>query len=82
LTEERFKLYDEFRHVIELYKINIQGANYNIVNKMLSNMYVKQDIVIDNDFDKLKFNELAVELEKAKCIELQYMELDDLPIFD
>jgi hypothetical protein len=62
--------------------MNLQGANYNIVNKMLANMSTTQDIVIENDFEKLKFNDLLVELEKVKCIELQYMELENLPIFN
>jgi len=82
LTEEKFKLYDEFQYVINIYKMNLQGANYNIVNKMLANMSTTQDIEIENDFEKLKFNDLLVELEKVKCIELQYMELENLPIFN
>lgn len=62
--------------------MNLQGVNYNIVNKMLINMHEKQDIVTYNDFEKLKFNNFSVAIEKAKCIELQYMELEDLSIFD
>ena len=45
-------------------------------------MGAKQEVVIENDFEKLKLNDFNVEIEKSKCIELQYMELENLPIFN
>jgi len=74
----------KYNYFLIAYKEALLKAQFNIFNKMINNIDKKNDYIMKEDeaFNSSKFNNLVVEYEKIKCLELKKLHLKKLPIFD
>ena len=86
LAIENYDLQDEFKFFVLTYKEEVQLAHIRILNKMLCDINIRKNILLDNDIEfadaRNELHKLNLEIQELKCIEYRNMYLDKLPIFN
>jgi len=73
------KNYEKFMYN---YMVKVKEAHIEVMNKMLANIQIREEQLIDIDIDNTEIDDIKSTLIALKNIELYKEELENLPIFD